>query len=222
MLIIGHRGACGLAPENTIASFKKALEYNVDVIEFDLRVTEDKEVIVHHEKFLADLSGNRLLIKRTTYNELKSHKPDLPTLNEVLDFLRDKVPVFIDVKQSEEVRPIVAILKKYIKNGWPMAHITIGSKSQKTLLEVHAQLPQVKKRVIDRWSGLRAIIRAKQLGTNLIVMHERWLWAGFISGMSRRGYELYPYPLNDPKKAKRWAKHGLAGVVTDFPDRFKR
>jgi len=39
--------------------------------------------------------------------------------------------------------------------------------------------------------------------------------------MKHAGYELYAYTINNPAKARRWAKHGLAGVVTDYPDRFK-
>jgi len=51
-------------------------------------------------------------------------------------------------------------------------------------------------------------------------MNQRWLWSGFISMVAKRN-ELYAYPLNDPVKAARWAQHGLAGVITDYPDRFK-
>jgi glycerophosphoryl diester phosphodiesterase len=53
-------------------------------------------------------------------------------------------------------------------------------------------------------------------------MNQRWLWWGFIRGFKHSDKQLYAYTLNDPKKAKRWAKWGLAGVITDYPDRFEK
>jgi len=220
--IIGHRGARGLAPENTIASFKKALEYRVDVIEFDLRVTKDNIVIVHHDHKLLDDSANKLRIREHNFKELKAHKDDLITGEEAMKFLGKKLPLFIEVKQNEPVAPIVFLINKNIAAGRAISSLTVGSKSKKTLRELHRQMPAIKKGVIERWSGVRAVIRAKQVETNIIVMNQRWLWSGFISSMSRRGYDLYPYPLNDVKKAGKWAKAGMAGVITDFPDRFAK
>ncbi len=70
-------------------------------------------------------------------------------------------------------------------------------------------------------------------------MLEYWLWSGFISAMTHRGYQIYSYPpkdaakeqfwakfglaghTNNPVKAAKWARHGLAGVITDYPDRYK-
>jgi glycerophosphoryl diester phosphodiesterase len=50
--VIGHRGAAGLAPENTLAAFKKALELGVDAVEMDALLTVDGEVVVHHDFWL--------------------------------------------------------------------------------------------------------------------------------------------------------------------------
>jgi glycerophosphoryl diester phosphodiesterase len=49
MLRVGHRGARAYAPENTLASFKKALEIGVDAIEIDVRKTKDNEIVVIHD-----------------------------------------------------------------------------------------------------------------------------------------------------------------------------
>ena len=47
--MVGHRGAAGLAPENTLAAFKKACEIGVDAIELDVLLTADNKVVVHHD-----------------------------------------------------------------------------------------------------------------------------------------------------------------------------
>lgn len=218
MKIIGHRGARGLAPENTIASLQKALEHHVDMVEFDLRVTRDGVVVLHHNAKLVDPNGQKHRIADHEYKELKQHKPDLATFKEVLAAIGQKIPLYIEVKPHVQTEPIIKIIKNYDrpKNVW------LGSKSQKTLLELHAALPDIPKIVIEPWSGVRAGRRARQVNTKLVGMNQHWLWWGFITSVKHSGWQLYAYPLNNPAKAKRWAKYGLAGVVTDFPDRFEK
>lgn len=215
MKIIGHRGARGLAPENTIASFQKALEHKVNEIEFDVRVTKDGIPVLYHRQKLRDASGNRLDLADHIFEELKNHKPDLITLEEALETFATKVPLYIEVKRGEPAKPIAKVIRKYRHN-----RLFVGSKSQKTLRELHKLLPDVPKIVIEPWSGVKTTYRARALNTKLISMNQRFLWFGFISAMRRRGYELYAYTMNNPKKARRWGEYGLAGVVTDFPDRF--
>ena len=222
MKIIGHRGARGLAPENTIVSFKKALEHHVDELEFDLRVTKDGVVIIHHDAALTDGDGRTLKISEHNYKELLQHKPDLTTFEQLLDRIGHPVTLYVEVKKNEPVKPIVKIMKAYLAKGWKPDYFRLGSKSQKTLLELQAALPEIEKIVIEPWSGVRASRRARQLSTKTIAMNQKWLWRGFIRAVSRSGYELLAYPLNDPAKAERWAKHGLAGVITDYPDRFEK
>jgi len=222
MRIIGHRGARGLAPENTIAGLKKGLEHHVDELEFDLRVTKDGVVILHHNRHLVDPDGKKHLISECTYRELRDHKPDLPSFEEVLDVIGHKVPLYIEVKHWEPTGPVVKIIKARLAKGWKPEHFLLGSKSQKTLREFHEALPGIEKVVIEPLSGVRAVRRARQVGAKRLSMQQLWLWPGFIWMISRQGWQLYGYAINDPKKAKKWARRGLAGVITDYPDRFEK
>jgi glycerophosphoryl diester phosphodiesterase len=222
MKIIGHRGARGLAPENTIAALKKGVEHKADLLEFDLRVTKDNVVILHHDKAVSDASGKRLLIKDHSYSELKDHKPDLATFEEVLKTISPKQRLYVEIKPREPLEQIVRLIKKYLKQGWPAKSMLLASKHQPTLVALHQALPELQTLVIEPWSGVRAHRRAKEVGTNIIAMNKLWLWFGFIWSVSRSGTQLYAYTLNDPGKAKRWQRWGLAGVVTDYPDRFER
>lgn len=222
MKIIGHRGARGLAPENTLASLQKALQHHVDELEFDLRVTKDGIVILHHDPYLTDPKGDHHVIAEHTYKELLAHKPDLATFEQVLQIIGHPVPLYVEVKPEEPVRPIIAIIKAYLQQGWRTEYFSLASFSQQTLLQLHAELPEIPKIVLEKWSGVRASHRARQLGTKRIVMNERWLWWGFIASVSHGGYKLGTYTLNDPIKARRWARYGLDSVVTDYPDRFEK
>lgn len=222
MKIIGHRGARGLAPENTIASFKKAIEHGVDGIEFDLHVTKDGIVIVHHDAELTDPNGDRHVIADCTYAELMPHKADMPTFEEVLETIGHQVILYVEVKPGVPTAPIVKIIKAYLAKGWKPEYFRILSFSQPILSELQRELPDISKIVSEKWSGVRATRKARQVGTKHILMNQKWLWWGFISMVSRGGWKLGTYTLDDPIKAKRWASYGLRVVFTDFPDRFRR
>ncbi len=220
MKIIGHRGARGLAPENTLASLSKSLEHKVDEIEIDVRVTKDNVPVLHHDKTLQVADGPKLEIKSHTLKELINFKKDLITLAEAIEYVDRKVPLYIEIKPSENTSSIAKIIKHYLLKGWSTSNFLIGSKKQKTLLAIHNLLPEIEKIVIEPWSGVRANRRAKQVGAKRLSMNRLWLWSGFIYSVSKGGKELYAYTLNDPKKAKKWQKYGLKGVVTDYPDLF--
>lgn len=220
MKIIGHRGARGLAPENTLAALRKGLEHKADLIEYDLRVTKDGTVVLHHDPELTDPNGQKHDIIKTSYKDLKNHKADLATFEEALTTLKNKVTQYVEVKPGVDTRPIITILKGYCSTGGK--DIALASKSQETLLELHKAFPETPKIVIEPWSGVRARRRANQVNTKVVAMNQWWLWWGFIRGFKNSEWQLYTYTLNDPKKAARWEHWGLAGVVTDYPDRFDR
>jgi glycerophosphoryl diester phosphodiesterase len=210
-----------LAPENTIAALKKGLKHHVDSLEFDLRVTKDSVVVLHHDPFLTDPDGTRHVIADSTYKSLLRHKPDLATFDDVLDQIGHPVPLYVEVKPHLPLAPIISIINTRLDRGWKPHHMRLGSFSQETLRELHEALPDIEKIVIEKWSGVRATRRARELGTVRIVMNRRWLWWGFIRQMARHGYKLGTYTLNDTAKAKRWERWGLHSVVTDYPDRFE-
>lgn len=222
MKIIGHRGARGLAPENTIASLRKALEHHADELEFDLRVTKDGVVVLHHNRDLVDPEGSKHRIADWTYEKLKARKPDLPTFEEVLKNIAHPVPLYIEAKHFEPTTPVIKIIEDYLAKGWKPEYFLLGSKSQKTLREFHRALPQIEKVVIEPFSGIRATWRARQVNTKRLSMQQLWMWSGFVRMMSRGGWQLYGYAMNNPKQAAKWARHGLAGVITDYPDRFEK
>lgn len=219
MKIVGHRGARGLAPENTITSLKKALEHKVDEIECDVRVTKDNVVVLHHDRLI---TYKKLRIKSHTYTELHTHDDDLTTLNQALEVVPESTPLQIEIKPHTKTAPIIKIIQTELKKGRKPKSLLIGSKSQAILSEMHRAFPEVQKVVIEPWSSVRAVYRARRVNTKRISMNKISLWSGVIHSLNKRGYKLYAYTLNDTEKAKAWAKNGLAGVITDYPDQFEQ
>jgi glycerophosphoryl diester phosphodiesterase len=219
MLIIGHRGAKGLAPENTKASFKAALDSRVDGIECEVRTSRDGvPVIIHDETIL--IAGISEPVHQITFKNLKTAAVDLLTLEEALRFLNKRVPVIIEIKPKTETEPIVDCIRKRLHNGWKPSDIKIASFDFNILKTMRAELPELDLVVNEPWSGVRARLRAKKLNTRFITMNQRWLWSGFIKAVARSGYKLSAYTLNDPQKARKYKMAGLYACITDFPDKF--
>lgn len=215
-MIIGHRGAKGLAPENTLAALAAGLEAGVDELEIDVRVTQDGVPVVFHDRCF-----NRQRVSELTFSDFKKHEIDLATLEEAITFVKQRKPLLIEVKPNVPVQTIVKIIQEHLKLGWQAKDFRLASFSQRTLRELHRELPEIQKVVIENWCSVRATWRARELGTRRLSMSRRFVWWGFIRSMRARGYQLAIYTLDDPQKAKRWQKDGLWGVITDFPDRFK-
>jgi len=72
-LIIGHRGVKGIAPENSLSGFKKAVELGIDGIELDVHLTKDGKLIVIHDMDLKRLTGLKIPVKQLTFKELKKY-----------------------------------------------------------------------------------------------------------------------------------------------------
>ena len=209
MLIIGHRGAKGLAPENTLESFQVALDNHVDMIELDIRTSSDGEMVVHH-----DASVQGLEIVSTQYADLKKAKLDLVTLHDAIEFIDGRCPIVIEIKKGAYIAKFVEAFKA---NPLPRGTM-IASFNLPILKVIKNNFPELTLVVNESWSGVRGSMRCKKLGTIYLTMNQRWLWFGFIKSMSRSGYKLSAYPLNDAAKAKKWSGCGLFAAITDRPD----
>jgi len=216
MLIIGHKGSNDLVPGNTIEAIKRALEFKVDMIEVDIRVTKDNVAILSHDEFITS-NGLKLKISDSTYKDLLSSYQELTTLEDALKVSKH-TKILLDIKPGEKIEPIMRVIASILKNQ--PEKILIASFDFKLLQNIHNKYPEINLAVTERWSGVRAGHRARNLGTKILIMNQLWLWSGFISSLKGSGYQLYAYTLNNPNKALKWKKYGLAGVITDCPDRF--
>ncbi|WP_026369197.1 glycerophosphodiester phosphodiesterase [Kallotenue papyrolyticum] len=109
--LIGHRGASGYAPENTMASFERAVAMGVDAIELDVHPTRDGELVVIHDPTLERTTNGRGLVSAHTLAELQQLDAGswfdpafagerIPSLSEVLAWARGRTKVVIEIKQG--------------------------------------------------------------------------------------------------------------------------
>lgn len=118
---IAHRGMFDniKIPENSMAAFKKALKYNYS-IELDVQLTKDNVLVVFHDENLKRMTGINKLIQDSNYEEIKNlkllnTKEYIPTLDEVLKLIDNKVLLDIEVKGTKKIKEITNILKDKLK-----------------------------------------------------------------------------------------------------------
>jgi glycerophosphoryl diester phosphodiesterase len=218
--IIGHRGAKGVAQENTLASIQKAIELGVGEIEFDVRVTKDGVPILNHDPVIHNLAGKKFRIDQHTLAELRQFTSGIATLKEAARAADHKLPLLIEVKPRVRAEPIIESVKELLAAGWKPSELAFCSFSQRTLRTLQKGLPGLRKVVNEDYSVFVAMYRARQLNTKHISMEQRYLWSLPLKILKKRGYHVNTYALNNAAKAARWERHGLAGVITDHPERF--
>jgi len=114
--VVGHRGAAGLEPENTLRSIRKAIDLGVDSVEIDVRVTRDGYLVVIHDETVDRTTNGHGYVKDLTFNEIR--QPDagkgekIPTLEEVLNLTKGKVVLQIELKAREATEPTVHLIER--------------------------------------------------------------------------------------------------------------
>jgi len=225
-LLIGHRGAGGLAPENTLPAFARALKEGVDFVECDVRASRDGEVMVFHDEELQRLTGVpglrlRDLSASEIREQLRVHKREpIPTLRELCAFLASHPfkGLFVEVKEPEITGRTLDILTAYGKH-FAAGALVVGGFSQEVVREVL--------RVGSRF-------RAIQLATDDEDWSDAW-WkepqfslAGLpirstnperVQWLRERGVDTWIWTVNTPEEFKKFATLSAEGVISDFPDR---
>lgn len=117
--LIAHRGDTKNHPENTLSAFKAALENGADAIELDVHLTNDGELVVHHDYYLGnpDNGKGKIYEKDLAYIQgLKIGDTEkIPTLEEVLELIGNKLQYEIELKgfTEEFLAQVIALVKKH-------------------------------------------------------------------------------------------------------------
>lgn len=113
--VVGHRGAAGLEPENTLRSIEKAIDLGVDQVEIDVRVTRDGHLVVIHDETVDRTTNGHGHVKDLTSGQLRrldaGKGERLPTLEETLRFAQGKVILQIELKAEVATEPVVHLVQ---------------------------------------------------------------------------------------------------------------
>ena len=233
VLDIAHRGASAVAPPNTLAAFRKAVELGADGVEFDVHLSADSVPIVIHDFRVDDTTDGSERVADLTLAQLKqldagfTFDPSfagerIPTLGEVLETVGSQLLLNIELKTTS-----------LRDNG--LEQEVIG------LVEQHGLDDRVLLSSFNPFSLRRAKRIAPQLSVGLLYapdlplpLRRAWLAslalhearhpehtmvdAQYMAWARRRGYRVNVWTVNDPGEMRRLIRLGVDGIITDVPD----
>jgi glycerophosphoryl diester phosphodiesterase len=224
MLKIGHRGAKGHAPENTLISFQKAIELGVDGIELDVHLTSDLQLICIHDDTLDRTTSGTGLVNSFTLSELKAVRIEnlyeIPTLEEVLDLIDKKIFINIELKGKNTAKQVAAIIEHFIKEkNWNYNHFIVSSFDWNALQEVRSLNPKIAIGVLTQTDLGLAIAFADFIKAKSIHPYFHLLNEDNSSVIKEKGFQVFPWTVNEQEDIYKIKSLQVDGIISDFPDR---
>lgn len=231
MTILGHRGAPGHAPENTMAFFAKAVELGVNMFELDIHQNRDGVLIVMHDSTVDRTTDGTGRISEMTWEEIRRLDAGrwfgaefagakVPRLEEVLEAYGGKMPINIEIKAGDELYPnIVEPLVDLIEERRLVEDVLITSFHAEYLVEVREKLPGAQVGLI--FNKPRENVIAEALSNRWQVLHphlslvtKEWVDEAHAHGLIVRAWNP-----NETEPMRRLIEAGVDGIGTDYPDR---
>lgn len=224
MLKIGHRGAMGYAPENTLASFTKALELGVDGIELDVRLCRSGELVVIHDERVERTTNGKGRVRDLSLLELKmldaGQGERISSLEEVLDTLDSFVRVDIELKEAGTAAPTAEALRRRIqKRGGKAEDFLVTSFDHHELIRFHYLLPEIPFGPLLVAKPLTYARLAQEMEAQVILPYFEYLDSDFVRDAHERDLQVIAWTVNRPEDIRRMAEIGVDGMVSNFPDR---
>ena len=214
MLVIGHRGAAGLAPENTLESLRAGYNAGADMLEFDIRLTADRIAILSHD---SKLHGCR--VRYTSLHDLQK-AGDVVTLESVLDEFFGRILLNIEYKPLKGIDHVyTSIKKKYIKKPSDWNNLMFSSFHVIPLLHLRKLSSDVNLALLHSINPFAFVTYQRKLQLAAVGWHRLHVNRLAIEIAQQSDIFSYVYTVNRPQAAKILEQRGIDGVVTDYPNR---
>ena len=216
-LKVGHRGARAYETENTLESFKKAIELGVNAIELDVRKSKDGKLVIIHDDNLKKAFGKDIPVNQATLKELKqSTENKIPTLEEALKTIDRKVEkILIELKEVGYEKKVLGILKKE------------KLKDRVIIISFHEQaLSNVRKLDNEIETGLiyskykNPVDVALKLNARYLVPLYRFTHTRDVEKAHKNNLKVIVWTINTKQEVKEYIAKGVDGIATDKPDIF--
>ncbi|NQV84122.1 MAG: glycerophosphodiester phosphodiesterase [Rhodospirillales bacterium] len=232
--VVGHRGAAGHAPENTLASLKKAAALGARWVEFDTKLTADGVPVLFHDDVLERTTNATGLLADTTLAEVQMLDAGLWFAQE---FRGERVPTLdaaiaqlsvLGLGANVEIKPCPGVEKEtartvaeVLRAEWP-AHLPaplVSSFDAGVLATVGNSAPELARALLvlkipGDWQA-----RLQDLGCMALHAQAKHLTSEQVAAVRGQGYALRTFTVNDRAEAKKLFAWGVDAVISDFPDR---
>ncbi len=235
-VVIAHRGASGYAPENTLSSFKKAVEMRAFIIETDIHQTKDSVLVIMHDETVDRTTNGTGAIKDMLYADFKKLKiryNDLiteehpPSLEEAIDCIDGKSKLLIELKKASNYYPniekhVVELLKKYKSYTDIFIIHSFESLALSTVYERDKTIT-LQKLLVFKFSLERLFFNRQKLKDEFkdvsgINVYARFCSKRVVKRIHALNKTVYVWTVNKPRKAKRFVKRGVDGIISNYPD----
>ena len=232
MRIIGHRGASGYEPENTLPAFRLAGSLGADGVELDVRWTGDRKAVVLHGDEVEKVSDGRGRASQMTLGELKrlnfafkdpsfQGREPLPELWEALDACRDMELIDIEIKTDvPEGDDLPAYVAELVRRMGISRRVVVSCFSLPAVLLAKKENPEL--RIGFLWKHPGSFRKTAETcffcGVDLLCPSAQLVTERMVAFSTGLGLAVYPWTVDCPKRALRLAEMGCQGIITNYPD----
>ena len=232
ILVIGHRGANSVAPENTLKAFQKAIDLGANCVEFDVHESKDGEIVIMHDEDIFRTTGQKshALIKEMTLNELKEldcgEGEKIPTFKELIDLTKGKIGLNCEIKAEGIAKKIVDII---IEEEIIETTIVSSFKHQE-LFEIQKIEPKIKLATLEpagsgrlsHWENKEAMIN-KAVNSKFYAIHPLYklIDRKFIEYAHTHNLKVIPWTVDSGIAMKKLINMGPDGIITNNISRLK-
>lgn len=209
MIIIGHRGAKGLAPENTLKAIKAGIAAGADWIEIDVRATKDGQVVLMHNATTARVAEKKHTVAKTPYAKLTP----VPTLHSVVEHVTQGVTLNIELKSAGCEQAAIAAAKHL---GYD--RVVVSSFSRAFLRRVHTLDPRIRLALLLTFNPF-AFRRVS--GLYAVGFYHLFAPRSAVALAKKLNLFTYAYTVDDPARAAALTARGIDAIVTNYPNKLK-
>ena len=220
MQIIGHRGASGYAPENTLKAFELALQQGCEWLELDVHLLDGKLIVIHDEQLDRTTSGQGLITDHSldVIRGLDAGEGEkIPYLGEVIALVDGKATINIELKGSGTAQPTSALL-----DAWCLEH---GTDPNKFLLSSfdHRELalasPRYPRGALFWKMSDTAVERALSLNASYMNISLKHVTEDWVNAAHKAGLKVAVYTVNEIDDIEQMRQWGVDAIFCDYPDR---
>jgi glycerophosphoryl diester phosphodiesterase len=232
MMRVGHRGARGHAPENTMFSFRKGAEMGVDAVETDVQLSRDGAVVLIHDYTVDRTTDGRGFVRDMTLAELKRldagswYDPryageGIPTLAELLVWAKDRVGVALEIKNGPIYYPGIAeqTIRLVRQHGMERQVILI-SFDHFVLREAKQIAPEIATGILYVGGLVDAVGAARAALADSLNPHWAYVTPELVRTAHAAGLAISPWNPDDAATLRMLSDMGVDSAGTDYPELF--
>lgn len=215
--VVGHRGAKGRKPENTVSAIEYALKVGADVVEVDVRQTKDGELILLHDRDFKRLTGRAFIPSKLSYRFIKENitidGEPVATLEDALKAVDGKAGLFIEIKEPETTEKVVETVISHNAEKW-VCFISFYEEALIKVKEIDLQL----KTGLIYMKPPGKIYQAKEIKCELVLPLYRLATEKAVNFAHRLKLKVVSWVINDYETAKLMHSRDVDAVASDYPD----